>query len=218
MFTNERQRGNQRMKTQSTGLQTIMNWIGRILRLDISAFDEIRAEPTATTAAVLVVFVSSLFAGLGSFLWAELPINDISGIGATEMLVKSFILGSIIQTGVWFLWVYFTYQILMRGFGARVEFAELIRTMGFAFVPVAASVFVLLAGLAVPIGVIAFVMAALLTNIAIQRASDSDVSEATIANLIGFGIFAIFMGLFANIMEIAGTGGLAPGIFFFSLD
>lgn len=206
------------MRTQSTGIQTIMNWISRIFRADVTAFDEIRADPTATMGAILVVLVSSLFAGLGSFLWAVLPLNDIPGVSGTEVFIKSMLLGSIIQAGVWFLWVYFTYQILVRGFGARVEFVELIRTMGFAFAPVALSLFVLLAGLAVPIGVLALVTAVLFSNIAIQRTSDSDVSEATIANLIGFGIFAVFMGLFANIMEVGGYGGLAPGLFFFSLD
>jgi hypothetical protein len=39
-----------------------------------------------------------------------------------------------------------------------------------------------------------------------------------VANVAGFSIFAIVMGGFANIYEIDSIGGLAPGIFFFSLD
>lgn len=202
------------MRTQSTNFQTVGSWLGRIFRLDFSAFGEIRADPSATSAAVMVVFGASLMAGLGSWIWAL----QHSFVDSTDVFVRSFILGSILQTAVWFLWVYMVYLVLSNFYSSRLEFGELIRAMGFAFAPFAFSVLVLLAVLAVPFGMISVMMAVLFTNAAIQQVSDADVNEATVANVAGFCVFAIVMGGCANIFEVDGIGGLAPGIFFFSLD
>src|SRR3989304_9902038 len=112
------------MRFQSTNFRTVAAWVGRLLRLDFTAFEEIRSEPSATTGAVIVVFAASVFAGLGSWLWA-LQSSDLRGVDSAEVFVKSLLLGSIIQTLVWFLWVYLTYQVLVRAYGARGDFAEL---------------------------------------------------------------------------------------------
>jgi len=205
------------MNFQTTDLQAVGSWVGRLLRLDLSVFDEIRGESSATLGALIVVFGASLFAGLGSWLWA-LQSSNLRGVDGTEVFIKSLLLGSIIQTMVWFLWVYLTYQILVRAYGVRTGFADLARVMGFAFAPVALNILIAITGLAVPFGVIAFTLAVLLTNIAIQHASDAEAREAIVANISGFAAFAVIMGLFANIAEVGTFGGLAPGIFFFSLD
>lgn len=205
------------MNFQGTNLQTVGGWIARILRLDFSVFDEIRSERSATTAAVLAVFGASVMAGLGSWLWA-LQNSDLRGVDGGEVLVKSLILGSIIQTLVWFLWVYLVYQVTVRAYAARTDFADLTRMMGFAFAPVALNVLIAIAGFAVPFGVLSYAMTLLVTNVAIQSATNTEVREATIANITGFASFVIVMGVFANIAEVGAFGGLAPGLLFFSLD
>jgi hypothetical protein len=205
------------MKSQGTNLHTIGSWVGRLLSLDFSALYDIRVEPAATTSAVGVVLVASLLAGLGSWLWA-LQSTELRGIDTAEVFVKSLLLGSLIQTAVWLLWVYLTYQVLVRAYGTRTDFPELTRIMGFAFAPVGLSLLIAVKGLAIPFGVIAFAMTILITNIAIQQTTNAGARESTIANLTGFTIFAIVMGVFANIAEVSTLGGLAPGIFFFSLD
>ncbi len=203
------------MRSQSISVQTIGAWVGRILRLDFSAFDEIRSERAATSAAILVVLTASVFAGLGSLFWA-LQYKGIDD--EMEVVLKSLILGSIIQTAAWFVWVYVASWILVHGYGVRLDFAELLRTMGFAFAPVGFSLLIVIQSLAVPFGIISFGMAILFTNIAIQQATDAEAREATMANITGFAVFAIAMGICANIAEVGSLGGLAPGIFFFSLD
>ena len=202
------------MRTQSTNVSSVGGWLGRIFRLDFTAFNEIRANPSATSAAIAVVFGASVLAGFGSWLWALQTVvvdND-------KAFIRSFLLGSLIQTIVWFSWVYVAYLVLTWGYGARQDFRELTRAMGFAFAPVALSVLVCVGALAVPIGLISFMIAILFTNAAIQQVSDADADEAIVANVLGFSVFAIVMGGFANIYEISGVGGLAPGVLFFSLD
>jgi hypothetical protein len=202
------------MRTQSTNVSGVGSWLGRIFRLDFTVFNEIRANPSATSAAIAVVFGASLLAGLGSWLWALQTVVVDNG----DAFIRSFLLGSLIQTIVWFSWVYVAYLVLTWGYGARQDFRELTRAMGFAFAPVALSVLVCVGALAVPIGLISFMITILFTNAAIQQVSDADADEAIVANVLGFAVFAIVMGGFANIYEINSIGGLAPGVFFFSLD
>jgi hypothetical protein len=54
--------------------------------------------------------------------------------------------------------------------------------------------------------------------VALQAASTADSQQVTVANLTAFAIFAIVMGFLANIGEVQGVGGVAPGLFFFALD
>jgi hypothetical protein len=188
-----------------------------VLRFDFSAFEEICADATATTSAVAVVFGASVLAGFGSWLWA-VQSRDLVGLDRTEVFIKSLVLGSIIQTAVWFLWVYIVDQVLVRAYGARANFLELTRTMGFAFAPVGISVLIAIAGFAVPFGLLAFGLTVLLTNAAVQNASDADPREAALATVAGFVAFLTVMGIFANVSEVGTFGGLAPGVLFFTLD
>src|SRR3990170_1579061 len=145
------------MSFQSTNFQTVGGWVSRLLRFDFTVFDEVAAQPSATSGALIVVFGASVLAGIGSWLWAiQFDLGDFS---KSEVFIKSLVLGSIIQTFVWFLWVYLAYQVLARAYGARTDFAELTRTMGFAFAPAGLSVLIAIMGFAVPFGVIAFAMA-----------------------------------------------------------
>jgi len=207
------------MSFQSANLQSVGGWVGRLMRLDLSVFDEVRSDPSATAGAVIVVAIASIMAGIGSWLWAA----QWRGVGASEVFVKSLVIGSILQTLAWLLWVYVVYQVLVRAYGVRADFYELIRTMGFAFAPVALSVLVAIPSFAVPFGVASLALAVLLTGAAIQSASSAHPQQALTANLTGFAVFAVVMGILANIAEVNTTGGahiggLAPGLFFFSLD
>jgi hypothetical protein len=153
-------------------------------------------------------------AGIGSWLWAV----QTDGVEASEVFWKSLVVGGILQALVWFIWVYLVFQILARAYGARTDFIELIRTMGFAFAPAGISILVSITAFAVPFGVFSLAGAALLSHFAIQSASNAEPRQALVANFVGFLSFAVVMGVLANIAEINTVGGLAPGLFFFSLD
>jgi hypothetical protein len=145
--------------------------------------------------------------------------RDALALDETEIFIQSMVIGSFIQTVVWFFaWVYITYQVVTHAYGSEVHFLELTRTMGYAFVPVAASLLIAIAPLAVPFGLLAFGLTVLLTTAAIQSAADLEQRDAMIANFAGFSVFLIAMGIFANVSEIGSIGGTSPGILFFSLD
>ncbi len=202
------------MGFQTSDVQNVGGWLGRLLRLDLTVFDEIRSDSSATRAAIAVVFGASVMAGIGSWLWAV----QTAGVEATEAFWKSLVIGGILQTMAWFIWVYLVFQVLARAYGARTDFVELIRTMGFAFAPVGISILVAITAFAVPFGVVALAGAVLLSHFAIQASSSAEPRQALVANFVGFLSFAVVMGVLANIAEINTVGGLAPGLFFFSLD
>lgn len=199
------------------GYSALSAWLSRLFRLDFTVFEDVARQHTATTGAVIVVVCASILAGLGSWIWAIQ--QDYTGSPSTgTVFIRSVIGGSIVQTLVWMIWVYLAYVITARVFASAVSYQELLRTMGLAFAPVGLSLFVAIAPLAVPFGVLSLGITFLFTNIAVEQASGLDTREATIANLGGFAVFLIFMGVAANIYEAGSIGGLAPGILFFALD
>lgn len=207
------------MNFQTANLQRVGRWAGRLLLLDLSVFDEIRSDPSATPGAMTVVFGASVMAGVGSWLWAV----QWSHVEATDVFVRSLILGSIIQTLVWLVWVYMVFQVLARAYGARTDFYELIRTMGFAFAPVGMGILIAIPNFSIPFGVFSLAAAVLLTHFAIQSSSSAEQRQVLVANLAGFAVFAVVMGALANIIEVSSAGGaeiggLSPGLFFFDLN
>ncbi len=207
------------MSYQTSNLHSVSGWLGRLIRLDVTIFDEIRSEPSATPSAIIIVFGASVMAGIGSWLWAV----QWRGVEATDVFIKSLVVGSVLQTLAWFIWVYLVFQVLARAYGARVDFSELIRTMGFAFAPVGLSILIAVVGFTIPFGVFALAGAVLLTYFATESASSAEPRQILVANFAGFAVFAVVMGVLANIGEVSSTGGaqiggLSPGLFFFDLS
>src|SRR3970282_1400548 len=178
------------MSYESTNLQSVSGWLGRLVRLDLTVFEEVRSDPSATPGAIVAVFLASVLAGIGSWLWAV----QTNGVSAGEVFVKSLVIGSILQTLAWFIWVYLVFQVLARAYGARTDFYELIRSMGFAFAPVAMSVLVAITAFAVPFGVAALAGATLFSHFAIQSSSSAETRQILIANLVGFLCLAVVLG------------------------
>jgi len=203
------------MEFQGASFQNLGNWLVRLARLDLTVFDEVKDEVSATVPALAVVLGASLLAGLGSWLWWLNEVDHKNG----EVLLKSLILGGILQCGLWYLWVYISAMILSRGFRASTDINQMVRTMGLAFAPMAFSLLIVISFLAVPIGIIAVGLTLVLTNIAIAATTNADARHVVIANAMGFLVFAVVLGILSNFFEVGATGGgLAPGIFFFNLS
>lgn len=187
-------------------------WLARLSRMDYTTFDEVKDDVAATGPCLAVVAAASFLAGLGSWLWwifEDLP-------DAGDVFLKSFILGSIFQVGLWLVWVFVAYTVLTRFYQASADPNQMVRAMGLAFAPVAVSVLMFISIIAIPIGIFALVGAVLLSNVAIQATARAPASQVMAANLAGFAVFAVVMGILGSTGRLG--EGLAPGIFFFSLD
>ena len=208
------------MEFQSAGFQNLASWLGRLIRLDLTVFDDVKDEAAATVPALAVVVAASLLAGLGSWLWWIFEIDFPAGADEKnfEVFLKTFILGGIFMAALWVLWVYIVAMLLSRVFGAGADMNRLMRTMGLAFAPMAISFLVVIGMLAVPLGAFAVATTLLLTNVAIQATTDAEPQQVIVSNLAGFLVFAIVLGILANFAQIYDIGGLAPGILFFELN
>ncbi len=201
------------MEFQSAGFQNLPSWLGRLIRLDLTVFDDVKDNAAATAPAIAVVVVASFLAGLGTWLWGV--VEDVPDKG--EILLKATILGSIFQIALWVLWVYIVAMLLSRVFGAGADMNRLMRTMGLAFAPMAISLLVLVSILSIPFAAIAIGATFLLTNAAIASATDAPPDRVALANLVGFAAFALILGILSSVYQWHDFGGLAPGIFFFNL-
>jgi len=203
------------MEFQGASFQNLGSWLLRLARLDLTVFDDIKDDVSATVPALTVAVVASFLSGLGSWLWWTF--QDFPK-GGGDVFVKSFLMGSILQVGVWFLWVYVAAMVLSRGLGVAADLNRLLRTMGLAFAPMAIAVLIFISFLAVPLGAIAVGATLVLSYVAIQSATDAQPQQVMLANIIGFVIFAVVLGILSNLSEVYNTGGLAPGLFFFNLS
>jgi len=192
--------------------QTVTGWLTRIFRMDYTVFEEVGRDATATVPALAVVAVASFLSGAGSWLWWVF--KDIPGSG--DVFVKSFIIGSLLQIGVWFVWVYVSYTVLTRFYGATGDLNAMVRAMGLAFAPAAIAVLVFISILTIPLGLIALAGALLLSQVALQPNTNATPSQTMAANFLGFVVFAIIMGILGSVGDPGES--IAPGLFFFAMD
>jgi len=202
------------MEFQGASFQNLGNWLLRLARLDLSVFDDVKDDVSATVPTLVVAVAASFLSGLGSWLWWTF--EDFPDAG--EVMVKSFFVGSILQVGVWFLWVYVAAMILSKGLRVPADLNRMMRTMGLAFAPMSIALLMIISFLTVPFGVIAVAATVALTYVAIQAATDAEPHQVMLANIVGFVVFAVVLGILANVSDVYNTGGLAPGLFFFNLN
>jgi hypothetical protein len=207
------------MEFQGASFQNLGSWLLRLAKLDLTVFDDIKDEAAATVPAIAVVVAATVLAGLGSWLW-WIQQDFAPGVDQKnlEVFFKSLVLGGIFQSALWFLWVYISAMVLTRGLGASADINQMVRTMGLAFAPMAISVLMVIRLLTVPFGVIAIAGTLLLSHVAIQATTTAESRHVVLANITGFVVFAVVLGILANISEVYSWGGLAPGLFFFNLN
>ncbi len=99
-----------------------VNRIIRACKLDISLYEEVEADKSATFQAALVVVLSSLAAG----------------VGAISLGSYNFIMPAILSLISWYIWAYLIYLIGAKLFpeeNTKADHGELLRTIGFSSAP-----------------------------------------------------------------------------------
>ena len=182
-----------------------------VASFDPGAYDELRDDPAATVYAVGVVVVATALAAIGGLLWAMIAAAPppIFEVNVPRFILRSVVLGSLLQVGLWLAWVWMAYVFLRAVFFvADISLIRLVRTMGFAFAPMALQVLLVFPVLEFPIGLIALGATVGGSVLAVRAASGATPGQALVATVAGFAIFALGLG-------ILGTSDtdLAPGIF-----
>jgi len=196
-------------------LQLVINRLMRLARTDFTAFNEIKTDPTATTSGVVIVAIATLLTGLGSWLWVKFNLDyaDVVDLGDSDVLLKSVIIGGILQVLLWLAWVAIAYFMLTQVFKIQALMPELMRTMGYAFAPMALSIFFFIPILDMPIGILALAATAVMSTVAISACANGRPGQIILANLAGFGVFLLVLSILGN-----DSNNLAPGIFLVDID
>lgn len=166
-------------------------------RLDAATYNEVEADETATSQAMLVVVLSSVAAGIGA-----------GGVG-----VMGLLLGTVLALLGWGAWAFVAYFIGTKFLAepqTQADWGQLLRTLGFASTPGVLRVLGIVPALG---GVISFaaslwMLAAMV--VAVREALDYESTGRAVAVcLIGFVVYlAIAVGL-GVALGLAGLGAAA---------
>ena len=99
-----------------------VNRIIRACKLDVSLYEEVEADKSATVQAALVVILSSLAAG----------------VGALHLGASNFLIAPLLSLLSWYIWAYLIYFIGAKLFpepNTKADHGELLRTIGFSSAP-----------------------------------------------------------------------------------
>tara|TARA_B100001123_G_C14874351_1_gene853309 strand:- start:197 stop:718 length:522 start_codon:yes stop_codon:yes gene_type:complete len=99
-----------------------VNRIIRACKLDITLYEEVEADQSATLQAALVVVLSSLAAG----------------VGALSLGASNFLMAPILSLISWYIWAYLIYLIGTKLFpeqNTKADHGQLLRTIGFSSAP-----------------------------------------------------------------------------------
>ena len=99
-----------------------INRIIRACKLDVSLYEEVEADKSATFQAALVVILSSLAAG----------------VGALSLGASNFLMAPVLSLVSWYIWAYLIYFIGTKLFPeptTKSDHGELLRTIGFSSAP-----------------------------------------------------------------------------------
>lgn len=186
----------------------ILNRVMRLARLDTTVFDEVRDDQRETLPAVIVAVIAAFLAGLGAFLWSQVVPDG----NPEDAFVNQFILGSIFLAVMYGVAALVAYVVLAQMYKVQADLQAIIRTMGYAAIPLAASVLMLLP---IVFPVFAIVpMAALFVMMiyALQSATGADSNQVVMSALIGFAVMVLVCGLIAVSTDF-GKAPMGAGIF-----
>ena len=99
-----------------------VNRIIRACKLDVSLYEEVEADKSATFQAASVVVLSSLAAG----------------VGALSLGASNFLMAPLLSLVSWYIWAYLIYFIGAKLFpepATKADHGELLRTIGFSSAP-----------------------------------------------------------------------------------
>jgi hypothetical protein len=172
----------------------VINRILRLARLDTTVFDEVRDDVNELIPALIVAGVSALLAGLGAFLWWQFNF-DPSPDGT---FFRAFILGGLFMAGLYLVWVLIDYVMIVQVFKASADLQSLLRTMGYAGIPMALSVLMFIPVLYPAFALVPLGLLFVLSIYAVQSTTNADSTQVVLSNLVGFTVFVLVLGIVAT--------------------
>ena len=174
----------------------LFNRMIRAAKLDVTLYEEVEADETATTQAILVVVLSSVCSGIGTAMSEALSGHGPGGIGLG-------LIGGLFSALIaWLIWSFITYLIGTKVFGGLASFNELLRTIGFSNSPGVLSIlsFIPLLGGLISFAVWVWGLAAMV--IAVRQALDFTTGRAILTCVIGWIVAIVFLVIVGIVLAL----------------
>jgi len=156
---------------------SLINRMVRAARLDVSLYEEVEADTTATSQAATAVAIVAVAGAIGGALSAAM--SDTGG-----NIIGSVIWGLLSALFMWVVWSYLTYFIGTKMFGGTATPGEMLRTLGFASTPGIFNVLVFIPVLGPLVGFITLIWSLVAGVIAVRQALDFDTGKAILTAVI----------------------------------
>ncbi|MFZ2097158.1 MAG: YIP1 family protein [Anaerolineales bacterium] len=151
-----------------------------VFKLNVPTFEEIEHNTSLTLPAALIVILVSLISGVGNGLFN----------GFRDKSFASGFFGSVISVIVgWIIWSIVTWFVGTRLFKGQADLGEMLRVIGFAYLPMVLSIIPCLGGI---IGIIWTIAAGF---IAIRQGLDLDNTKAFLTVVVGAVLYVILTAL-----------------------
>jgi hypothetical protein len=170
----------------------ILNKILRLARLDTTVFDEVRDDANELIPALIVAGVSALLAGLGTFLFWQFHFDGVEGA-----FLRSFIMGGIFTALLYVVWVLIAYVMLVQVYKASADLQSLLRTMGYAALPLSLVLLMFIPVLYPIFAIVPFALLFVMSIYAVQSVTNADSTQVVMANTVGFTVMVLVLSIVA---------------------
>ena len=174
------------------GSSSMINRMIRAAKLQSGLFEEVEADKSATSQALLVVITVSVIAGIGVAISGPMA-------GRAGLFILWGLLGGIGGSLLgWLAWSFFTWIIgttILKGPNTSATWGELLRTIGFAYSPGVLRFFVFIPFLGGLISFAALIWSLVAGVIAVRQALDFSTGRAIATCIIGWIIYVIIVFL-----------------------
>jgi hypothetical protein len=185
--------------------------IGRLRRammLDAAAFEEARDDAAFTPLALGAAAIAVLIAGLGTFLWSAIIIDDTG-----DIFVEATILGSIFLILLWVAGMAIGYVVLTQLYKETVAPDALARVMAIGHIPFALGFFIFIPGIGFAFGLLSVSLMFFYTIYGIRAAFPAiDPLRVLVSVLASFALWAMILPLLSS-----SDDAFAPGVFIYEV-
>lgn len=171
--------------------------IMRLARLDTTVFDEVRDDERELIPAIVVAAVSFLLAGLGAFLWWEVIPSSSFADAVDGQFVNNVLLGTIFAIVLYGVAILIAYVVLAQAYRVQTDLQALVRTMGYAALPMALCLLMVIPFLWPVFSLVPLALLLVMMIYAVQAASGAEGPQATIASAAGFAVMVLILSAIA---------------------
>lgn len=190
----------------------IVNRIVRLAKLDTTVFDEVRDDARELIPALIVAGIACLLAGLGALLWWSVVPNEFLRDNVEKKFLDTLILGSIFLAAMYGVAALIIYVVMAQMYKVTVDLQALIRTMGYAALPLALCILQFIPLLWPVFALVPLALLFVMMIYAVQSATGAESKQVVTATTIGFAVMVLVLGIIS-----ASTGAtdtpIGAGIF-----